>query len=228
MPADITPPPVARRAFMLVSGLTGLTGLLIQAQVSFPLLLSRGWTAGGVIAKYLSYFTITTNILLALAFLAGALFPRSRAGSFANRSSTATALFDYIAIVGIVYVLVLAGLWKPQGLQWWADILLHYATPILAALHWIVFVPKTRLPWTAPVKWLCYPALYLIWAMIYGSHSSHYPYPFIDVTHLGSMRVFVNCLAMTAAFLVTGLLLTAISRKVARSLASRVGAVLLE
>jgi len=206
--ADPTP---ARRAFMLVCGLTGLTGLLLQAHVSTHLLLGRGWTVGEVIAKYLSYFTLTTNILLALAFLAGSLAPRSRAGAFANRPATATALLVYIAIVGIVYVLVLAGLWKPQGLQWWADILLHYATPILCALHWILFLPKVRIPWTAPVKWLCYPALYLIWAMIYGSHGGHYPYPFIDLNRLGPGYVLLNGLGMTAAFLITGLILTAIS-----------------
>ncbi|MFD0895028.1 Pr6Pr family membrane protein [Luteolibacter ambystomatis] len=216
MSSDIIPPTPARRAFMLVSGLTGLTGLLLQAHVTSHLASSRGWTIGGAIVKYLSYFTITTNILLALGFLAGSLAPRSRAGAFANRPSTATALLVYIAIVGIVYVLVLAGLWKPQGLQWWADVLLHYATPVLCTLHWIAFVPKIRLPWTAPVKWLCYPALYLLWAMIYGSHSGHYPYPFIDLDRLGSGWVLANGLGMTAAFLTTGLLLTAISRKLAR------------
>ncbi|BCU79433.1 hypothetical protein llg_41480 [Luteolibacter sp. LG18] len=198
---------------MLVAGLTGLTGLVIQAHVTWHLAFFRGWSTATVVAKYLSYFTILTNILLAVSFLIGSLAPRTRAGTFANRPATASALLVYIAIVGIVYVLVLAGLWKPQGLQWWADILLHYATPVLCLIHWILFVPKTRLPWTAPLRWLGYPALYLVWALIHGGQTGHYAYPFIDLKALGAGRVLVNCLAMTGAFLLVGLLLTTISRK---------------
>ncbi|MGC4017597.1 MAG: Pr6Pr family membrane protein [Luteolibacter sp.] len=205
----------ARRAFLLMAGLVGLAGLLIQAHVTWHLGVSRGWSAAATVAKYLSYFTLLTNILLAASSLIGAIAPESRAGTFVHKPATASALLVYISIVGIVYVLVLAGLWHPQGLQWWADGILHYATPLLWAAYWITFVPKVRQPWSNPFGWLIYPALYLIWALIYGTITGHYPYPFLDVKALGVGRVALAIVSMTATFLIVGWLVISFSRAIA-------------
>ncbi len=134
---------------------------------------------GGIIA-YLSFFTILTNLLVAVA-LTASLWPRSRMGSFFSRPSLTAALAAYIATVGIIYSLLLREMWNPEGLQKSADILLHDVVPLLFVAGWLFAFSKARLPWKIVLPWLVYPLAYLGFALIRGALTGRYPYPFIDV-----------------------------------------------
>lgn len=213
---EAVPPKGLARASMLAAGLIGVTGLLIQAYVSYHLDAARGVPLVTTVSNYFSYFTILTNILVASAFLTGSLFPRSRVGRFANHPAVTTGLVLYIDVVGIVYVSVLAGLWNPQGLQWWADLLLHKVTPISTLLIWIAFVPKLELSWSTALTWLPYPAAYLAVSLIRGEITGEYPYPFINVVKLGWPGAIFNCVLMTGLFLGLGYALVGINRRLAR------------
>jgi hypothetical protein len=163
----------------------------------------------GGIVTYLSFFTILTNLLIAVG-LTFSLWPRSHWGGFFSRPVVTSALAAYIAIVGIGYSLLLRHTWDPEGLQKVADILLHDATPVMFVGCWLIALPKARLPWKSV------PLVYLCFALSRGALTGRYPYPFIDVGKLGYTTALANAAALLVAFVALGLLMLAIGRWMAR------------
>ena len=161
----------------------------------------------GELITYFSFFTILTNLLVALVFTAVAM----RAAAFSSPSvQGGTAV--YIAIVGIVYQLLLRQLWNPQGAQLLADMLLHAVIPLGYVVYWLIFAPRTGLRWMDAVVWLVYPGVYLVYVLARGAVSGLYPYPFVDVNVLGYAGVLARAAVLMAVFLGMGLLLVAVSR----------------
>lgn len=163
------------------------------------------------IIRFFSYFTILTNLLVAISFTS-LLLPRSRWHSFFLRNTVLTAVTLYILIVGLVYNLVLRSLWNPQGLQLIADNGLHAITPILTLLNWFFYVSVKEIRWKQTAKWLIYPLLYLIYVLIRGSFSNFYPYFFINVSDLGYEIALRNAGFVTIAFLVVSILILLIGK----------------
>ena len=118
----------------------------------------------------------------------------------------------YIAIVGITYNSILRFLWQPQGLQFVTDELLHTAMPLLFILFWFLFVPKKGLQYKQFFPWLIFPSIYIIYTAIYGAVTGYYPYPFVDVTKFGYLKVMMNTVGLILAFSGLSLLLIAIAR----------------
>ena len=200
----------ARQAFLTIAALLAWGALSLQLYLSISLAHSNGQSTAAALGIYLGYFTILTDLLAAIA-LACALFG-TEAGEL-RRVSFSSAVTVYIAIVGSTYFLLLRNTWSPQGLTFFADVLLHYVTPTLFALYWFLFVPKGHLKWSALlVWWPLYPLAYVLIMLIRGAATGFYPYHFLDVSQLGYERVAINAVGFTAVFLGAGLLLVQIDR----------------
>ncbi len=200
--------------FMLLIATVAWLALFLQLYILISNTASNGpLQAAG---RFFSYFTILTNLLVAVCITAILLSPHSIAGKFFSKSTVIAAITLYIFIVGLVYNIILRYIWEPKGLQRWADEALHVATPVLFVFYWLLFIPKGSLKWSDSFRWLIYPAAYLVYALLIGSFSGFYTYPFINVTELGYPRVLLNALALTIVFLLTGLLLVTIDRTLAR------------
>ncbi|MBD2091563.1 Pr6Pr family membrane protein [Microcoleus sp. FACHB-1515] len=169
------------------------------------------------IARYFGYFTILTNILVALVWTVPLLIGRSRWRKYLTRSSVRTAAAAYIAIVGLGYSLLLRHLWNPEGWQLVADRMLHDFTPIAYVLFWFLFVPKGDLRWRDLRSWLVYPLVYLTIALLRGAIFGWYPYPFLEANNLGYVQVFLNSGMLLIGFLVVSSLLIGIGRLTGRT-----------
>jgi hypothetical protein len=75
--------------------------------------------------RLLSFFTILTNILVALAMTLPWAAPESKLGAFFSRPSVRTAIACYIILVSAVYYAILRKLWNPEGPQYLADTISH-------------------------------------------------------------------------------------------------------
>ncbi|MBI1365937.1 MAG: hypothetical protein GC153_08270 [Alphaproteobacteria bacterium] len=170
------------------------TGLAIQL---FILMTGPLGIAGGV-WRFLAFFTVLMNLLAALLFSADALRPELSP----SRARLQTASAVYMTFLGVVYVTLLQNLWDPQGLQFIADALLHYAGPAAAALFWIICTPKSAVRWSDIPRWTVVPLAYLVYALLRAQVDGFYPYPFIDVSQLGWPRVLSNSAGMLVAFVV--------------------------
>lgn len=193
------------RTLRIIATLAVWTGLLLQYW-----LLTRdrpGAELIGVTINFFSYFTILSNILCA----ACVTWPKSTANP-----SLRTGVALYIAVTSVIYGLILKDLWTPTGLQWIADTLLHYVTPALFLIDWLVSTPKGSLKWRSALAWLAFPLIYVGWTLAHGAYSGFWPYPFIDAGKLGMTRVLINMAGMTILFLGFGLVFVLIDHLLGR------------
>lgn len=164
------------------------------------------------IIRYFSFFTILTNLLVAVYMTSLVLTPSSAWGRFFMRPSVGIATTVYIVAVGVIYNAILRALWKPVGMQRVVDELLHTIIPILFLVFWALFLARKELKWNAFFLWLIYPLVYCLFIIARGYFSGFYPYPFMDVTKLGYKQVALNSLSVTIVFLGFSLLLLNIGR----------------
>lgn len=181
---------------LIIGVMTGWFALIAQFYISMQ---NNIVPADELIIRYFSYFTILTNILVALCFTS-ILLGQVR-GSFFTKPDTLTATAVYITVVALIYNLILRFTWEPKGLQLIVDELLHLIVPILFVVYWFLFVPKDSLKWTGTFSWLIYPFIYLMFILFRGAASGFYPYPFVDVAKYGYGTVFVNCFYVLLVFL---------------------------
>ncbi len=168
--------------------------------------------------RFFTYFTIQTNILVAVFFTTLLVNPESGWGNFFSRPGVSTAICSYITFVGLTYNMLLRQLWQPTGLQQVVDELLHSVIPVIFILYWMIFVPKAKFQWKNIFIWLIYPVIYVVLMLIRGAVSGYYPYPFIDVNQLGYPRVFFNGFGLIVAFLILSGIFVAIGKFMSRTL----------
>ena len=186
---------------------------VLVALVAWAVLLTQVWLSTrehGGLAPALwvltRYFTLLTNFMVALSFAAMALLGRTLGARWL------AGLTLWILIVGVVYHVLLARLYHPQGLDWWTDQGLHSADPALTALFWLAFAPKHGLSWRLALVWLAWPLLYVVYALIRSPLEGIYPYFFIDAAKLGYGQVTLNSLGLCAAFWVGGMAIVGLGK----------------
>jgi hypothetical protein len=195
---------------MLLTAIGGWIGIILQ--LILMLAAHHEETIPEKFINFLSYFTILTNILIALSLTVIATNPKSRLGSFFSSPSVESALAVYIIMVVTTYILFLKETWNPQGWQWVADVKLHYLIPILYIVYWILFVPKGQTRWIDSIIWLIFPFCYFMYTLIRGAVSGFYPYAFVDVHKLGYPHALMNAFEMLIAFFLLGLLVISIDK----------------
>ena len=200
------------RAYTIAIALVGWFAVLLQLALSLQLAVSNGKSMGAGLVIYLSYFTVLTNILVAVTLTFAWIAPATKAARFFARPGVNTAIATCIAVVGIAYSLLLRRIWNPQGWQLVADHLLHDAMPILFLAYWWVAVPKDGLRFTQLPAWLLYPIGYLIYSLVRGALTGTYSYPFIDVSTIGYGQAITNALLVLLAFVVVASTLLLVSR----------------
>jgi hypothetical protein len=164
--------------------------------------------------RFFSFFTLLSNLLVAIYFTAQ-VSKKGSAFVFSQKPGVLSALTVYIFIVGLVYQILLRGLWHPTGLQRVADELLHSVIPLEVMLYWYYIEAKSKLNYTMIGTWLLYPLFYLVWILSRGNFSGFYPYPFMNVASLGMTQVLLNSCGLTLLFLVCSWLIIFIGKKIA-------------
>lgn len=155
---------------------------------------------------FFSYMTIWSNILVALVYILPLMVPKTRLGKFLSRPFAQTGVLVYISIVCIVYFLLLASTWKPQGLQKFADVSLHYIIPLLYFLFWMLFVQKGSVQFKNVFAWLVFPFVYVLYALIIGTIRNKYPYPFLDLDANTLAYVAMMVAIICTGYVVIGLI----------------------
>jgi hypothetical protein len=146
-----------------------------------------------------AYFTIQSNLLLGGTALVLALQP-DRSGGRLFKTLRLNGVLC-IAVTGIVYHLVLAGLDELHGWAAVTNFLLHTAAPVLGVLGWLLFGPRGLTDPGIAAWSIVYPLLWLVSTLIRGEFVGFYPYPFVDVSEHGYGRVLLNCLLVAVLFL---------------------------
>lgn len=192
----------------LLRGWAALTALVAAASLLLQYLLlvtGPGGSAGIAAAtlRFFGYFTILSN----LAVCVGCLW---LASGRALRATPAAVLALCIGVTSLVYAVALQGLWQPTGLQWWVDIGLHYAVPLLYLGGWLLLLPHGHLRWRALGRVLLVPVAYLGWAMAVAALLGQAPYPFLEWQRIGAAAFVLNVLRVAGVFVLGWSLLWAL------------------
>ena len=163
------------------------------------------------IIRFFSFFTILTNILVAVYFTIKAL-----GRDQLDKAGLLTAITVYITIVGLVYQVLLRHIWHPTGLQMVVDELLHSVNPLLVISFWYLFEKKFFVHYKEVFKWMIYPVVYLVYILTRGSFSGFYPYPFINVSEIGISQTLLNGLFLLLFFYAVSVLFIFIGRMLSK------------
>ncbi|WP_421791932.1 Pr6Pr family membrane protein [Hyphobacterium sp.] len=166
--------------------------------------------------RYFSFFTIWTNLLVAMGLGANAFFPNTAMGKFFGQDHIRTAVTAFIVVVGIVYHLLLAADHDPVGISAVLNHFLHTIVPAIVFLEWLFNSGTRDTRFVQVISWQVYPVLYTIYTLIKGAVTGFYPYPFLDVNTLGYLGVAQELVGQVIGFVVMGLILVAIGRLQAR------------
>lgn len=188
------------------------TGLILQASVSFPGMLAKGLTLTDASIRFFSYFTILTNMFIAMDSAICFVKPEGRWSRSFVHSSLETCLAVSILFVTAGFTILLRNLVHFTGTALLADNILHYVVPAVFLLYWSLFTSRHKLPWTHSAWWLLYPSLYFFYVLVQGWRTGLYPYPFIDAARIGYQRVLINGTVLLGLFWLGGLLLIGLGR----------------
>ena len=108
---------------------------LIATVVWFSIIL-QFYLSTTSIANFFSYFTVQSNLLIALCMSFLTFAPSGSLGRFFSTLSVQTAIALYIFIVALVYNTVLRGLVPLAGWNLFVDTLLHVINPLLYLVYW--------------------------------------------------------------------------------------------
>jgi hypothetical protein len=176
-------------------------------------------TTLGAVVGFFSYFTILTNLLVAVTLL-GRIWARFAPQRVLRERwfdvSVASACAVYIVLVGIVYEMLLRELRTFTGAAAVANFVLHDFVPIMYVLYWLGCVRKGHLSVGNIVGWLVFPLVYASWVLARGAYTGRYPYPFLNAHQFGYLRVAANCVMLTVSIAAAGLLIVSVDRMLAR------------
>lgn len=190
---------LAGAALVLQTALV-VSGSAVLAEEDPPGLATR-------LGRLVSYFTIQSNLLVAVSAVLLARDPRRDGAGF---RVLRTAALAGIVVTGVVHFLLLRPLLDLDGADLVADRMLHLVVPAAAVVAWLVAGPRPRTTAAAAVRALAWPVAWLAWTLVVGAVTGWFPYPFLDPATDGAAAVVVTCLAITAfVAVVLGLLVVA-------------------
>lgn len=181
----------AAAAIALLCGLALLTqfGLNMVEQGRHPLAVAQ---------RLYGWFTIWSN--LAVALIAGHVAIVGRARGPAHPALLAASA-AWIAVVGIIYNTLLAGLNPPPTpLRAAIDFIFHVIAPIAWPLWWLLLRPAPRLGWQHVWAVLPLPLAYCLFALLEGARTGRYAYFFIDASKLGWGQLAANIIGLASLF----------------------------
>lgn len=150
------------------------------------------------IYRYFAYFTIQSNILVALTSTVLARDPLldHRGWRIARLAGVVG-----ITVTGLVFFFLLRPLLDLEGANWVADKLLHMVVPVLAVAAWVWVGPRPRTTWREAAYALVWPIVWLAWTLVVAQVDGWVPYPFLDADENGWGSVVVVSIGITVLFL---------------------------
>lgn len=180
-----------------------LRGDAVLVQEDPPGLVARTY-------RFFAYFTIQSNILVALTSTVLARTPALDRPAW--RVARLAGLVG-ITVTGLVHFFLLRPLLDLEGASWAADKLLHVVVPVLALAAWAVAGPRPRASVREAAYALVWPVAWTVWTLVVGQVDGWVPYPFLDAGENGWGAVGVACAGITVLFLLLFALFTSLDER---------------
>ncbi len=167
---------------------------------------------------YYSYFTVLSNITLAVSSFLLLLRPKRNGTGF-----NVLRLDGLICIIitSVVYNLILRGNHPPEGIMILTNELLHVVVPFLGILGWLVYGPRSGINLKIIILAIIPPFLYVVYIFIRGKLTGLYPYPFMDLGRISFTQALINVGLIMVIFIGFEFLLLLIDQKLSKNTSSR-------
>jgi len=152
---------------------------------------------GERIYRFFAYFTIDSNLLVAIS---STVLARDPAANQQWWRVVRLAGLVGITVTGLVHFFLLRPLLLLDGADWVADKLLHMLVPALAVAAWAWAGPRPRVGGREVAYALGFPIIWTVWTLVFAEIDGWVPYPFMDADEKGWGSVIVVCLGITALF----------------------------
>lgn len=195
----------------------GFIALSIQCYLSVTRKLAQGFSLLYATNHFFSFFTILTNLTVAVLLASYILFPDSKLTRWFKKTTNSAAIGVYILIVGIIYYALLLKSDTQYGLGYVATHILHGYIPLAYLALWFFKFRNGDLKFKDSVKWLLFPIIYFVYLLIRGVFLGVYPYFFMNVSQYGYSQVLLFSLGILTVFLLVGSLLVMLDQKIVLS-----------
>lgn len=200
--------------------LLGALGLLLHST-----LLETGHIRPGMFC----FYTNLSNLLVLVYELALAAAPEGAVRQLLTGSGVALAMTLCIYVTHLIYAFVLLPTAHRRDDESWlkgrfsfGNVCVHFITPGLTVLQWLLWQDKAGLTVGHAVWWLVLPLAYFAFAMLragtgkpIGRTGQLYPYPFLDYPRLGAGRFWLYATAILTFFFGVGCLFVGIGHLLA-------------
>lgn len=190
---------------LVLSGKNLLIYRIIFATLSwFTLIASASiyaFTYGSVLPWFNSFraFTMQTNLIVTIWFTLAIIWHNKPESLDKIMGPLKGAFTMYITITFVVFAILLSSSYQPSGFAAFSNLVLHYITPIVFILDWVLTEIKVQYKWNYLLYWIIYPLCYIIFAVIHGAFTGNYLYYFLDINALGILG-FVMFVSILIAF----------------------------
>ena len=191
-----------------------------------------------VVANFLSFFTIQSNIAAAVVLAIAAVWAWTKGRDAVEEprglAIAIACVTTYMIVTGIVYNALLRGVALPQGVTvGWSNEILHVIVPLFLLAD-LLFAPQRRaLRWSALWIIVVYPIVWAVYTLVRAPLVTApatgapywYPYPFLDpnLTPGGYLGVSGYIVGIAVAIIGVGFLVIWAGRRRAIRRAARAG-----
>ena len=199
---------------VLVTAVLGVIGVGIQFYFSFTAKLTQGFSVLYAANHYFSFFTAIVNTSIAVLLLAYYFYPESKLSKWFKKTTNNTAIAVYIMIVSLIYYTLLLNNKPLLPAEMVATHILHGYVPLAYLGLWFFRFRNGDLNYSDSFRWVLFPLLYFIYLLIRGAVLDAYPYFFVNVVKLGYPMVLLYAVGILGVFLISGLSLVVIDRRI--------------
>ena len=211
-------------AVRILTAVAGVAAIIAQLIRTVSNAEAAGQPVGTVVANFLSFFTIQSNVAAAVTLTIGALlfWTQGRRTDVEPRwfAVLLVCVTTYMVITGIVCNLLLRGIQLPQGeTVAWSNEVMHVVVPIVLLLDLLLAPRRYSLPWRAIWIIVIYPVAWVVYTLVRGplvtspgnGEPYWYPYPFLNPNNPalqppGYAGVAVYVVAIAVGIIVVGAL----------------------
>ena len=163
----------------------------------------------GRVLDFFSYFTILSNIVVAVVATMLWRNPNRQSGIFRVLRLDSLIM---ISVTGLVFVILLAPKADIQGWAHVSNTLNHYITPALTVLVFILIGPRGLIRLRTIFLALILPLAWVAYSLARGAVIDAYPYGFLDAARYGYGTVMINLVGIVGIGVLLGLVFFGIDR----------------
>lgn len=191
--------------------------------LKFTVFREPGTSFASGMFSYFSYFTIQSNLLVAVWWAAALLNRDNKFTRWLLQPKIKGAFTAYITATFLGFAVLLSHTYSPGGVDLFLSNTTHYVVPLAFILDWFLFEERGVYQWRFTLDWLVYPVGYFIFAMIHGTFTGDFLYPFFDPNILGWGGMAIQVTFILVTFILLESVYIGINRRLRSSLTKRNG-----